>query len=65
MNEIYDFLIDTQFLKEFDGIKNHHKSLLFLLGYHVPLAPDYTTVTKCLKKRRICLMEYPTNILSL
>lgn len=61
----YDLLIGTQFLKEFDGIINHQEGFVFLLGYCVPLASNVVSVTKGLRKRRTCLLEYPTLILSL
>ena len=64
-NEGYDLLIGTQFLKEFDGIVNHQEGFVSLLGYRVPLASDIAPVTKGLQKRRTCLLEYPTHILSL
>lgn len=64
-NKRYDLLIGTQFLKEFDVIVNHQEGFVSLLGYRVPLASDIAPMTKGLRKRRTCLLEYPTHILSL
>lgn len=63
-NESYDLLIFTQFLMEFDDIVNHHDGFLSLLGYCVPLATNELPA-KGSRKRRSCLLEYPTNILAL
>ena len=63
-NESYNLLIGTQFLMEFDGIVNHQEGFLSLLGYRVPLAST-KLATKGSKKRRSCLLEYPTSIMAL
>lgn len=47
-----------------NGIMNHHERFISLLGYHVSLDSAHD-VTKGLNKRSSCLLEYPTNIVSL
>lgn len=64
-NEGYDLIIGTQFLMDFDWIVNHQEVFMSLLKYCVPLAPANLLVMKGLWKRRTCLLEYATNILSL
>ena len=36
-NESYNFLIGTQFLREYNGIVNLKEGFLSLLGYDIPL----------------------------
>lgn len=55
-NKSFEILIVTQLFVEFDGIVNHHKVFLSLLGYFTPLATNGLP-TKWSKKRQSYLLE--------
>ncbi|KAJ9052222.1 hypothetical protein DSO57_1036405 [Entomophthora muscae] len=63
-NEIYDLLVGTQLLREYNGIINLKDGYLSILGYKVPLIFEEPVKVPglCLKT---CALEYPTGVFTL